>query len=97
VLHPRPADGPYPRGLLASLVAEGYLTAVPRSGIKVTGRPTVPPAEIASLARSWRPPVPGVDLRPGLPDLATFPRREWLAATRRVLQTAPNSAFGYGD
>ncbi|MEU5876347.1 PLP-dependent aminotransferase family protein [Spirillospora sp. NPDC047279] len=43
------------------------------------------------------PAVAGVDMRPGMPDLATFPRREWLAATRHVLQTAPNAAFGYGD
>jgi GntR family transcriptional regulator/MocR family aminotransferase len=32
-----------------------------------------------------------------MPDLSTFPRREWLAATRHVMQTAPNLAFGYGD
>jgi GntR family transcriptional regulator / MocR family aminotransferase len=32
-----------------------------------------------------------------MPDLSGFPRREWLAATRHVMQTAPNVAFGYGD
>ncbi|MBO3749522.1 PLP-dependent aminotransferase family protein [Streptosporangiaceae bacterium NEAU-GS5] len=79
------------------LVAEGYLIAAPRSGIKVAVRPSAPPAEPATLARSYRPPVQGVDLRPGQPDLAMFPRREWLAATRHVMQTAPNSVFGYGD
>jgi GntR family transcriptional regulator / MocR family aminotransferase len=38
--------------------------------------------------------VSGVDLRPGRPDLSTFPRRPWLAATRHVLTTMPNAAFG---
>nr|WP_308250229.1 PLP-dependent aminotransferase family protein [Sphaerisporangium fuscum] len=39
----------------------------------------------------------GIDLRSGFPDLAAFPRREWLAATRHILQTAPNTALGYPD
>jgi GntR family transcriptional regulator/MocR family aminotransferase len=37
------------------------------------------------------------DLRPGSPDLSTFPRSEWLAAARKALPAAPNDAFGYGD
>ena len=34
---------------------------------------------------------------PGTPDLAEFPRTQWLAAARRSLTAAPNEAFGYGD
>lgn len=79
------------------LVAEGYLLSRPRSGIQVADRPIVPPVEATPSPYTAYPPVPGLDLRPGLPDLSAFPRREWLAATRQVLRTAPNTAFGYGD
>ncbi|MHA6760890.1 MocR-like pyridoxine biosynthesis transcription factor PdxR [Streptacidiphilus sp. PAMC 29251] len=33
----------------------------------------------------------------GIPDISAFPRAAWLAAARRALAVAPNSAFGYGD
>ncbi|SNY60983.1 PLP-dependent aminotransferase family protein [Paractinoplanes atraurantiacus] len=79
------------------LTAEGFLTSRPRSGVRVAPRPGAAPGPVLPPAPSFRPPVDGFDLRPGLPDLATFPRREWLAATRQVLQSAPHSVFGYGD
>jgi GntR family transcriptional regulator/MocR family aminotransferase len=79
------------------LVAEGWLTSRPRSGIRVADRPC-PPAPIpVATPPTTLPPVEGADLRSGLPDLSGFPRREWLAATRQVMQTAPNVVFGYGD
>jgi GntR family transcriptional regulator/MocR family aminotransferase len=78
------------------LVAEGYLTSRPRSGIRVADRPAAPPAEPVPSPPA-APAPPAADLRSGMPDLSTFPRREWLAATRQVIQTAPNLAFGYGD
>ena len=34
---------------------------------------------------------------PGSPNLAEFPRTQWLAAARRALTAAPHDAFGYGD
>jgi GntR family transcriptional regulator / MocR family aminotransferase len=77
------------------LVAEGYLTSRPRSGIRVADRPAAPAPVLSPPAAP--PPEPNADLRSGMPDLSTFPRREWLAATRQVMQTAPNVAFGYGD
>lgn len=54
------------------------------------------------------PPGPGVfdavraapariDLSPGLPDLAAFPRAAWLRAERSVLARLTPSDFGYGD
>jgi GntR family transcriptional regulator/MocR family aminotransferase len=79
------------------LVAEGYLTSRPRSGIRVADRPAAPAAPTIPPRPTTLPPVPGADLRPGLPDLSAFPRREWSAATRQVMQTTPNIAFGYGD
>lgn len=38
-----------------------------------------------------------VDLTPGLPDLAAFPRGAWLRAERRVLGELSPAGFGYGD
>lgn len=37
------------------------------------------------------------DLKPGTPDLSAFPRSEWLAAARRALTSAPNTALGYSE
>ncbi|QES07940.1 aminotransferase class I/II-fold pyridoxal phosphate-dependent enzyme [Streptomyces venezuelae] len=44
-----------------------------------------------------RPARPAHNLKAGTPDLASFPRAEWLKAYRRALTAAPNEAFGYGD
>jgi GntR family transcriptional regulator / MocR family aminotransferase len=77
----------------AQLLAEGYLLARRGSGTFV--------AETAHAASE--PPVepspdaPALDFFPGYPDLALFPRRAWLRATREVLNTAPDRAFGYPD
>ena len=38
-----------------------------------------------------------IDLSPGLPDLAAFPRTAWLRAERKVLDRLSPSSFGYGD
>ncbi|MFF4696587.1 aminotransferase-like domain-containing protein [Streptomyces chattanoogensis] len=38
-----------------------------------------------------------IDLSPGVPDLAAFPRAAWLRAERAVLRDAPASDLGYGD
>jgi GntR family transcriptional regulator / MocR family aminotransferase len=43
-----------------------------------------------------RPRLP-YDLRPGSPDLSSFPRSAWLAAARVALNRAPHEAFGYTD
>jgi GntR family transcriptional regulator/MocR family aminotransferase len=79
------------------LVAEGWLTAVTGSGTRVADR-------VVEAVAPVRPPViaPGArevryDLRPGHPDLSSFPRAAWLAAARRALNAAPTEAFGYGD
>ncbi|MFE1201833.1 PLP-dependent aminotransferase family protein [Streptomyces sp. NPDC058762] len=79
----------------ADLVAEGWLTARQGSGTRVADRAVVPPADTAPRSRA--PARPAYDLRPGNPDLASFPRAEWLRAARRALTAAPNDALGYGD
>ncbi|MEV6786343.1 PLP-dependent aminotransferase family protein, partial [Streptomyces sp. NPDC051098] len=50
-------------------------------------------------ARLRRPATPTArwSLRAGSPDLASFPRTEWLRAARRAITAAPHEAFGYGD
>jgi GntR family transcriptional regulator/MocR family aminotransferase len=77
------------------LVAEGWLTARQGSGTRVAQRTVVPPAGAAPRRRPRS--RPAHNLVPGLPDLATFPRAEWLKAARRALTTAPNQAFDNGD
>jgi GntR family transcriptional regulator/MocR family aminotransferase len=81
----------------AELVAEGWLTAQQGSGTRVAAR--VEPRRNAPPAASTRPTQrrPTYSLLPGSPDLAEFPRKQWLAAARRALTAAPNDAFGYGD
>jgi GntR family transcriptional regulator / MocR family aminotransferase len=80
----------------AQLIAEGWLTARRGSVTRVAERalPT------SSQPRSGidRPPSSRgsrYDLRPGVPDLAAFPRDVWLAAQRRALVAAPHDLLGY--
>lgn len=55
---------------------------------------TTPGLDIFDLLRA----VPArVDLTPGVPDLAAFPRTAWLRAERSVLSDLSAAAFGYGD
>ncbi|MDX2293760.1 MULTISPECIES: PLP-dependent aminotransferase family protein [Streptomyces] len=61
------------------------------------GTPWQPPSGQLVRASRRRAPAPAYDLRSGTPDLAAFPRAEWLKAYRRALTAAPNEALGYGD
>ncbi len=80
----------------AELVAEGWLTARQGSGTRVADRPVIPPTGQTAPPHRDRP-RPAHDLIPGTPDLAAFPRTEWLKAARRAFLAAPNQALGYGD
>lgn len=77
------------------LVAEGWLMAQQGSGTRVA-RPSVR-VELGSAPATSKGSKLRFDLRAGSPDLSSFPRSGWLAAARRALNTAPNSALGYGD
>lgn len=81
----------------AELVAEGWLTAQQGSGTRVARRaaPGKPQAGVVRARPASR--RPANSLHPGTPDLASFPRAEWLKAARRALTAAPHEAFGYGD
>ncbi|MFF2380549.1 PLP-dependent aminotransferase family protein [Streptomyces sp. NPDC058108] len=81
----------------AELVAEGWLTARQGSGTRVAERARAGRGRPAAARARRAPERPAYVLRPGSPDLATFPRTQWLTAARRALTAAPNEAFGYGD
>ncbi len=85
------------RGTVAAaydqLIAEGYLLARRGVGTKVVDLgPATAPAEAARKAGPTR-----LDLRPGTPDVTSFPVTEWLRCARRALGRASPSAYGYGD
>lgn len=54
-----------------------------------------PPA--ADVFDSLRASPARIDLTPGVPDLAAFPRAAWLRAERLVLSRLSPADFGYGD
>ena len=74
------------------LVAEGYLETRQGSGTRVRGTDVTPDPIGAERERQ-----DGVSVRflSGLPDPASFPRREWLKQYRAVLGSEPDTAFGY--
>ncbi|MCV7283575.1 PLP-dependent aminotransferase family protein [Mycolicibacterium flavescens] len=77
----------------AELVAEGWLASRQGAGTWVVnnGGPAVP-----ARSRGVRT-VPRHNLMPGSPDVAEFPRNEWVASTRRALTNAPTEALRMGD
>jgi len=86
------------RGTVSSaydqLVAEGYLVSSRGAGTSVaevswSSTQPVPPQD-----PTW---VPRYDLRPGRPDVTSFPVSSWLRAARRALTGSSASVFGYGD
>lgn len=81
----------------AQLAAEGFLTT--RAGSVTRVSDVVRPLERRSSTGASPGPVGGapadIDLRPGLPDLAAFPRALWLSATRDVLRSLPDEELGY--
>ena len=78
------------------LVDEGLVTADGARGTAVArgaaGQRTADPARRLPAAPD-RP----VDLSPGVPDLAAFPRAAWLRAEREVLGRTDAADLGYGD
>jgi GntR family transcriptional regulator/MocR family aminotransferase len=77
---------------------EGYLETRRGSGTLVAER-TNGHTPVAGPPTTWVPTVPAeallLDLRPGAPDLAAFPRAAWSAATSHVLRTLPDQELGY--
>jgi GntR family transcriptional regulator/MocR family aminotransferase len=81
----------------AELIAEGWLTAQQGSGTRVARRAEPRPDAPSAPRTRLTPRHPTYGLLPGTPNLAEFPRTQWLTAARRALTAAPHDAFGYGD
>jgi GntR family transcriptional regulator / MocR family aminotransferase len=86
------------RGLVlecySQLQAEGFLTSRSGSATRVAAQ-ALPPPELP--ARPAPAPRLAVDFRPGVPDLTSFPRRDWAWALREACRTATPAELGYGD
>jgi GntR family transcriptional regulator/MocR family aminotransferase len=78
----------------SQLVAEGYLTASQGAPTRVAaGLGAEPgPAAATSLGSRHRH-----DFDPSQPDLASFPRDEWLRSLRSAIRNAPFTALGSSD
>ena len=93
------------RGLVqecyGQLQAEGYLTSRGGSATRVAALAV--PSPVATTVSG--PAAPRVRLRspsrstsgPGVPDLASFPRGDWVWAWREVCRDVPNAGLDYGD
>lgn len=82
----------------AQLLEEGFLNSRAGSGTVVaegTRQELAPPTATAPGVVSGGEGPYEIDLRPGPPDLAIFPRAGWLAATREVVRTLPDAELGY--
>jgi GntR family transcriptional regulator/MocR family aminotransferase len=76
------------------LQAEGYLSTRVGSATRVAGGASARPP---TLARPVSPPRLTVDFRPGVPDLTSFPMRDWLWALGEAGRQTASDAMGYGD
>jgi len=81
----------------SELIAEGWLVAQQGSGTRVARRAQPRRAAGTPAPISLPPITPASGLMPGAPNLAEFPRAQWLAAARRALTAAPHDALSYGD
>ncbi len=78
----------------SQLVAEGYLTARTGSGTRVAD--TIGAQAARPRAAVERAPAIRYDLRSGLPDVSSFPRKTWQAATARAMRELPDAWLLYG-
>ena len=94
-------------GLVVARTGSGTVVAGPAGArapvhavAPVPSPPMVTPAPAPGDVPRLPAPVPegvDLDLSPGVPDLAAFPRATWLRAERTVLTTASAADLGYGD
>jgi len=81
----------------ADLVTEGWLTSQHGSSTLVSHRAADVVGSVTTPPPRRSPRRLDHDLRPGQPDLSSFPRAEWSRAVKRALDAAPVDAFGYAD
>jgi GntR family transcriptional regulator/MocR family aminotransferase len=77
------------------LLAEGYLTSQVGSATRVA--PGARPAPSGPSAGPVPPPPLIADFRSGVPDLASFPRSDWVWATREACRSVAAPDLDYGD
>ncbi|MBV8787272.1 MAG: PLP-dependent aminotransferase family protein [Mycobacterium sp.] len=77
------------------LIAEGWLTSQHGSGTLVAQPTAQVVRSVASPPKRRTQRSLDHDLRPGHPDLSSFPRTDWSRAVKRALNAAPFEAFGY--
>jgi GntR family transcriptional regulator/MocR family aminotransferase len=80
----------------AQLAAEGYVALRRGAAPVVVAAPPEPPPW-DELEEDVPVGLARYNLRPDLPDLALFPRTEWLAATRDALGRAASHDLAYGE
>ncbi|BBX37062.1 transcriptional regulator [Mycolicibacterium mageritense DSM 44476 = CIP 104973] len=78
----------------AQLVAEGFLVSQTGAGTYVA---TVEVATTAAPEDASPVADYTVDFSPGMPDVHSFPRAEWLRALRQGLADLPSKSFGYTE
>jgi GntR family transcriptional regulator / MocR family aminotransferase len=76
------------------LQAEGYLTTRAGSATRVAAGAQMPPRPTREAVAS---PRLAIDFVPNLPDLTSFPRRDWSWALRESCKRATAVELGYGD
>jgi GntR family transcriptional regulator/MocR family aminotransferase len=81
----------------SELINEGWLTGRHGSGTEVARRSAEQPTERQLPQSPAAQPHLVHNLRPGMPDLSSFPRQEWVRAVKRTMTSAPFEAFGYTD
>ena len=79
----------------AQLAAEGYLTL--RQGARPRVSATAPTFAARVQISARAEPRVRFDFLPAIPDLSSFPRAAWLAATRDALATMSDAELGYRD
>jgi GntR family transcriptional regulator/MocR family aminotransferase len=88
------------RGLVlecyGQLQAEGFLSSRSGSATRVAAN-ALAPAELPERPAPAAPARLAVDFRAGVPDLNSFPRRDWAWALREACRDATPAVLGYGD
>jgi GntR family transcriptional regulator/MocR family aminotransferase len=80
----------------AQLAAEGYL-ALRQGAAPRVSQFSAPAARPPLTVPESSPPLLRYDFRPGIPDLASFPKKEWLKATAAALDSMTAQNFGYSE
>jgi GntR family transcriptional regulator / MocR family aminotransferase len=83
----------------AQLTAEGWLVTAAGSGTRVADLPAPWAGPTAGSTPDWSHAAarPTIDMRPGRPDLSSFPRAEWASSVRRALSAAPYESLDYAE